>query len=61
MLSWMNLGRSFLNKACAKRRTQFREGLKALRANPDAGNVEELWTIERGAGRFLLSRIASGL
>ena len=37
------------------------EGLKALRPNPNAADVEELWTIDCGAGRFLLSKIASAL
>jgi hypothetical protein len=37
------------------------EGLKALRTNPNAADVEELWTIDCGAGRFLLSKIASAL
>ena len=39
---------------------QFREGLKGLRTNPDAGHVENLRTIEHGFGRFLMSKIASG-
>ena len=39
--SWMNSDRSCLNRVCAERRTQFREGLKALRTNPNGGNVEE--------------------
>ncbi len=57
--SWMNSERSCLNRVYAERRAQFRKGLEAPGTDPNGGNVEERQTIERGVGRFLLSKIAS--
>lgn len=60
-LELYEFGKCLFEKSLQKKEAAVREGLAALRASPKPGSVEGFCNSTLGAGRFLVSKIASAI